>query len=291
VQAAIVLSTTQATAEPTVDSPLATPALVAAPAVTAGNALLFPLAAAQPSAAPTPLEPLGAVPIYTYEVVNVYPHDHNAFTQGLVFDGETLYEGTGLNSRSSLRRVDLTTGEVLQQVDLKPEYFGEGIVVWQDQIVQLTWQSQLGFVYDKTTFAPQRTFTYPTEGWGITQDGRRLIMSDGSPTLYFWDPATFKPVDSVDVYDINGPVEELNELEYVNGEVFANIWQTDYIARIDPVSGQVLGWIDLSGLLPADERAGADVLNGIAYKPESDQLYVTGKLWPHLYEIRLKVSQ
>lgn len=223
---------------------------------------------------------------YTYEVVNVYPHDPEAFTQGLVFEGETLYEGTGLNGRSSLRRVDLTSGQVLQQVDLEPEYFGEGITLWEERIIQLTWQSRRGFVYDKTTFERLEAFDYPTEGWGITHDGRRLIMSDGSATLYFWDPNTFTPVDSVDVYDLSGPVARLNELEYINGEVWANIWQTDQIARIDPVSGQVLGWVDLAGLLTPEERAGTDVLNGIAYMPESDRLFVTGKLWPKLFEIR-----
>ena len=290
-QAAVLSTTAQITLSPPAQSSPVASASVADATVRTESPLLFPLAAAQASQAPTPGEQLGAVPVYTYEVVNVYPHDHNAFTQGLVFDGDTLYEGTGLNGRSSLRRVDLATGEVLQQVDLKPEYFGEGIVVWEREIVQLTWQNQLGFVYDKASFTPQRTFSYPTEVWGIPHDGLRLIMSDGSAALYFWDAKSFKAVDSVDVYDINGPVTQLNELEYVNGEVFANVWQTDYIARIDPVSGQVLGWIDLSGLLPAEEQAGADVLNGIAYKPASDQLFVTGKLWPHLYEIRLKMRQ
>lgn len=238
-------------------------------------------------AADTPVATPGQPPIYTYEVINVYPHDPGAFTQGLVFDGETLYEGTGLNGRSSLRRVDLASGQVLQQVDLAAEYFGEGITVWDDHIIQLTWQSRRGFVYNKTTFARIADFTYPTEGWGITHDGRRLIMSDGSATLYFWNPDTFTPVDSVDVYDISGPVVRLNELEYINGEVWANIWQTDYIARIDPVTGQVLGWVDLSGLLTPAERASTDVLNGIAYMPESDRLFVTGKLWPKLFEIRV----
>jgi glutaminyl-peptide cyclotransferase len=225
--------------------------------------------------------------LYTYEVINVYPHDPEAFTQGLVFDGEMLYEGTGLNGRSSLRRVELSSGQVLQQVDLAAEYFGEGITVWDERIIQLTWQSRRGFVYDKTTFERLGEFSYATEGWGITHDGRRLIMSDGSATLYFWNPDTFTPVDSVDVYDISGPVMRLNELEYIDGEVWANIWQTDRIARIDPVTGQVLGWVDLSGLLTPEERAGTDVLNGIAYMPESDRLFVTGKLWPKLFEIRV----
>lgn len=254
----------------------------------AGSAPVSPLAlpAADGARAEAATQP-GQPPVYTFEVINSYPHDPAAFTQGLVFDGETLYEGTGLNGRSSLRRVDLASGQVLQQVDLEPEYFGEGITVWEDRIIQLTWQSQRGFVYDKTTFERIGEFTYPTEGWGITHDGRRLIMSDGSATLYFWDPETFTPVDSVDVYDVSGPVMRLNELEYINGEVWANVWLTDLIARIDPVTGQVLGWVDLTDLLPPEERVGADVLNGIAYMPESDRLFVTGKLWPKLFEIRV----
>jgi glutamine cyclotransferase len=229
----------------------------------------------------------GEIPVYTYEVINTYPHDVNAFTQGLVWDGDILYEGTGLNGRSSLRRVDLESGQVLQQLDLPTEYFGEGITVWGEQIVQLTWQSQRGFVYNKETFEQLAEFTYPTQGWGITHDSRRLIMSDGSATIYFWDPNTFTAVDTINVYDLDGPVASLNELEYINGEIWANIWQTDRIARIDPVTGQVLAWVDLSGLLTPAERAQADVLNGIAYKPDEDRLFVTGKLWPKLFEIRL----
>lgn len=268
-------------------SPLHTPADLAGlepERAQAGAAQASPLAVI---ATETPAATVGQPPVYTYEVINAYPHDPEAFTQGLVFDGETLYEGTGLYGRSSLRRVDLASGQVLQQVALEPDYFGEGITVWGDRIIQLTWQSRRGFVYDKTTFERLSDFTYPTEGWGITHDGRRLIMSDGSATLYLWNPATFTPVDSVDVYDISGPVVRLNELEYINGEVWANIWQTDRIARIDPVTGQVLGWIDLAGLLTPEERAASDVLNGIAYMPESDRLFVTGKLWPKLFEIRV----
>lgn len=239
------------------------------------------------NAADAPASPPAQLPRYTYEVVNTYPHDANAFTQGLVFDGETLYEGTGLNGRSSLREVDLESGSVLRQVDLPQQYFGEGITVWDDQIVQLTWQSGQGFVYDKESFELQGSFNYATEGWGITEDGRRLIMSDGTATLYFWNPENFQPVDEIDVYDLDGPVYRLNELEYVKGEILANVWQTDLIAQIDPVTGQVLGWIDLTGLLAPADRAGADVLNGIAYQEASDRLFVTGKLWPKLFEIRL----
>ena len=272
-------------------SPLGQPAVVSVgKPYTAESPLALPAQSAQvvdTTSADTPVATPVQLPRYTYEIVNTYPHDPTAFTQGLVFDGDVLYEGTGLNGRSSLREVDLVSGKVLRQVDLDQVFFGEGITVWDEEIVQLTWQSEQGFVYDKTNFALQQTFSYPTEGWGITQDGRRLIMSDGSATLYFWDPATYQPVDEVDVYDLDGPVERLNELEYVNGEVFANVWQTNLIARIDPVSGQVLGWIDLTGLLAPEDSAGADVLNGIAYQSASDRLFVTGKLWPKLFEIRL----
>jgi glutamine cyclotransferase len=287
ISATVSLTNTAAISE----APAADVAVPLTDSIAAGAAPTLPITATAtlaPVAAPAQSTPEpGAPPLYTYEVVNVYPHDPTAFTQGLVFDDDTLYEGTGLYGRSSLRRVDLTSGQVLQQVPLSQDYFGEGITVWGQTIIQLTWQSRRGFVYDKTSFAQQAEFTYPTEGWGITHDGRRLIMSDGSATLYFWDPATFRPVDSVDVYDLDGPVFRLNELEYIEGEIFANIWQTDRIARIDPVTGQVLGWIDLSGLLTPEERAQSDVLNGIAYQPESERLFVTGKLWPKLFEIRL----
>lgn len=240
----------------------------------------------QPTNTPTP-----TVPNYTYEVVNVYPHDPQAFTQGLVFDGDVLYEGTGLNGRSSLRRVDLASGSVLQQVDLSSNYFGEGVTVVGDRIVQLTWTSNIGFVYDKNSFALLQEFSYPTQGWGVTYDGERLIMSDGSARLYFWDPATLAQLGSVEVRDPAGPVVSLNELEYIEGEVYANIWQTDRIARINPNNGQVTGWIDLAGLLTPQERAASDVLNGIAYMPDSKRLFVTGKLWPKLFEIKLLMIQ
>ncbi|MEZ4730361.1 MAG: glutaminyl-peptide cyclotransferase [Caldilineaceae bacterium] len=225
---------------------------------------------------------------YTYEIVNTFPHDPNAFTQGLVFDEGVLYEGTGLYGRSSLRRVDLESGAVLTQVLLPDILFGEGITIVEDQIYQLTWREQTGLIYDKTTFALQQQFTYPTEGWGITFDGARLIVSDGTARLSFWDPDSLAELGSVEVHDETGPVVRLNELEYIQGEVFANIWQTDRIARIAPATGKVVGWIDLSGLLPAADRTAAtDVLNGIAYLAEDNRLFVTGKLWPKLFEIRL----
>lgn len=227
-------------------------------------------------------------PIYTYQIVNIYPHDREAFTQGLVYENGFLYEGTGLNGRSSLRRVELETGEVLQIHELEDQYFGEGITIWQDRIVQLTWQSGIGFVYDKETFAPQGTFTYTTQGWGITHDGSQLIMSDGSATLYLWDPETFAEIGQVQVYDEKGPVNRLNELEYIDGLVYANVWLTDRVAIIDPQTGQVMAWIDLSGLLePEDLDPPVDVLNGIAYDPRNERLFVTGKLWPKLFEIEV----
>lgn len=247
------------------------------------------------SVLPTPVaasplaQPAGAaIPRYGYEVVNVYPHDPAAFTQGLLFDKGQLYEATGLYGGSSIRRVDLATGNVLTMTTLPADYFGEGITIVGDKLYQLTWQEQTGFIYDKATFTPVGRFTYPTEGWGMTYDGERIMMSDGTARLYFWDPATLAPIGMVDVYDDKGPVVRLNELEYINGEIFANIWQTDLIARIDPTTGAVVGWIDLTGLLPpADRTPSTDVLNGIAYLPEGNRLFVTGKNWPKLFEIRL----
>jgi len=235
----------------------------------------------------------GAVPAempaeLTYEVVQAYPHDPQAFTQGLIYEDGILFESTGLYGRSSLRRVDLATGEVLEQVDLPEAYFAEGLTDWDDALVQLTWREYMGFVYNKADFTQIGTFDYPTEGWGLTQDGDHLIMSDGSSTLFFLDPATYEVTGTVSVTDQGREIVNINELEWVRGEVFANIWQTDDLIRIDPESGEVLGWIDLSGLLPAEERtAETNVLNGIAYDPDSNRLFVTGKLWPKLYEIRL----
>jgi glutamine cyclotransferase len=226
--------------------------------------------------------------IYTYTIIHTYPHDPNAFTQGLIFEDGVLYEGTGLRGRSSLRRVELETGEVLQIYELPNQYFGEGVTIYDDRIIQLTWQSNVGFVYDKDSFELLHTFDYPTEGWGITHDGEHLIMSDGTSTLYFWDPETFEVVNQIEVYDDDGPVVRLNELEYIQGEVYANVWQTDKIARIDPQTGHVVGWINLQGLLSQkDLPQTVDVLNGIAYDAAGDRLFVTGKLWPKLFEIEL----
>ena len=236
--------------------------------------------------------PQDGVPVYTYEVVNTYPHDPTAFTQGLAFADGFLYEGTGILGESSLRRVALETGEVLQVHKLADEFFGEGIALCQDKIIQLTWQSRTAFVYDRETFEPAGQFLYPGEGWGIAYDGTRLIMSDGTAVLRFRNPETFEETGHVTVMDKGSPVTRLNELEYVSGEVYANVWKTDRIARIDPGTGNVLGWIDLTGLLSAADRTlTADVLNGIAYDAESNRLFVTGKRWPKLFQINVVTPQ
>jgi glutamine cyclotransferase len=272
-----------------INAPSGTPiaAVTDTPAPTVTPAPTFtPTPTPAPSVCDTPASL--SIPVYSYQVVNAYPHDPAAFTQGLVWDQDVLYEGTGLNGRSSLRRVDLASGEVLHSQALSADYFGEGITVWEDRIIQLTWTTHVGFVYDKATFQQIGQFEYPTEGWGLTHDGEYLIMSDGTAIVHFLDPDTFEEVRQVEVRDENGPVFRLNELEYVCGEIWANIWQTDRIARIDPDTGQVVGWIDLTWLLNADDRSQpVDVLNGIAYDAEHDRLFVTGKLWPRLFEIRL----
>ncbi len=225
--------------------------------------------------------------IYGYKVISIYPHDERAFTQGLLYDNGTLYEGTGGYGSSSLRKVDLETGKVQKQINLPPWIFGEGIALWKNKISQLTWKSNLGFVYDKETFAKVGNFTYKTEGWGLTSDQRHLLMSDGSDILYFLDPNTYQAQRQVQVKDSNGPVGLLNELEYINGEIYANIWTSNKIAIISPKDGEVRAWIDLEGLLPEEDREGSNVLNGIAYDASGDRLFVTGKLWPKLFEIKL----
>ena len=224
---------------------------------------------------------------YTYEIVNIYPHDKNAFTEGLLFDNGFLYESTGLYGNSTLRRVELETGKILQLYALPNQYFGEGITVFDDKIIQLTWQSNKGFVYDKHSFDLLQEFSYPTEGWGITYDGNRLIMSDGTSTLYFLDPQTFEKVGQVEVHDAGNPVTELNELEYIQGKVYANIWQQEKIAIINPQTGQVEGWINLSGIQDLKNQDPDNVLNGIAYDAKEDRLFVTGKRWSQLFEVKL----
>jgi len=225
---------------------------------------------------------------YGFEIVHTYPHDPGAFTQGLIFLDGFLYESTGLNGKSSVRKVKLETGDVLQRRDVDAQYFGEGLTDWHGTLIQLTWQTRIGFVYDLVTFAPKRTFTYPGEGWGLTHDRARLIMSDGTPTLRFIDPDTLAETGRLMVTDRGQPVMRLNELEFVKGEIYANVWGTDSIVTIAPASGQVTGWINLTGLLPAADRTPSmDVLNGIAYDTAGDRLFVTGKQWPKLFEIRL----
>jgi len=229
---------------------------------------------------------------YTYKIVNTYTHDRNAFTEGLAFDNGFLYEGTGLYGNSSLRKVDLAAGDVLQMRRLSADYFGEGITVYDDTIVQLTWESHTGFVYNKNSFNLLRQFSYPTEGWGITYDGERLIMSDGTSRLHFLNQQTLETTGYIEVSDNNKPVSRLNELEYVNGMVYANVWRTDRIAIIEPQDGRVIGWIDLSGLLQTQDYSDhVDVLNGIAYDSQADRLFVTGKLWPFLFEIKLATEE
>lgn len=243
---------------------------------------------ATPSNSPSPIQsPVN----YTYQIINVYHHDLNAFTQGLVYDGGYIYEGTGRYGTSSLRKVHFETGEVLQMEELASQYFGEGITIYKDTIFQLTWKSRLGFIYDQESFDLLRQFYYPTEGWGITYDGKRMIMSDGTSVLQFLNPDNQEITGTLNVLDGNIPVDKLNELEYIKGTIYANVWQTDNIAMINPESGQVTGWIDLSGLLQSQNYSGkVDVLNGIAYDEQSDQLFVTGKLWPFLFEIKLNVK-
>ncbi len=227
-------------------------------------------------------------PVFGYKIVNTYPHNTNSFTQGLIFDKGVLYESTGLNGRSAVKIVDLKTGKTLKSHELPDNYFGEGIAIIENKIIQLTWRSKTGFVYDKKTLKLIKKFSYQTQGWGITYDGKYLIISDGSAVLYFMDPNTFKVVGTLEVYGDNGKVSKLNELEYINGEIYANIWGTEKIARINPKTGRVTAWIDLSGLLnKEDKKNRVDVLNGIAFNSDKGSLFVTGKLWPKMFEIEL----
>jgi glutamine cyclotransferase len=234
-----------------------------------------------------------AVPIYGYDVVHSYPHDPAAFTEGLFYLNGYLYESTGLEQHSSIRKVRLETGEVLQKYDVPPQYFGEGIVNWHNRIVGLTWRSHVGFVYDLKSFKPLKEFHYDGEGWALTQDGSQILMSDGTSEIRLLNPQTLLQTGRIQVTLDGKPVENLNELEWVKGEIFANVWQTNWILRIDPHDGRVVGAINMSGLLaPSDFVKGqTDVLNGIAYDAKGDRLFVTGKNWPRLFEIRLKTLQ
>lgn len=288
--AAAVAGETAATEQPpsAAPPPTAIPPTAAPPTETATplppTPTLAPTATPTPTLTPTPVGPERL----TYRVLNTFPHDPDAWTQGLVIQDGVMFEGTGRWGASSLREVALETGAVLRSRPLDDQYYGEGIVVFGDRIIQLTWQENTGFVYDRTTFDLLETFSYPTEGWGITTDGERLIVSDGTANLYFWDPVTFAEIGRVLVTDNNGPVNRLNELEFIDGEVYANIWLEDRIARIDPETGEVTAWIDMTGLLDRDGLTGpVDVLNGIAHDATNNRLFVTGKLWPALFEIEL----
>ena len=231
-------------------------------------------------------------PTYTYDVIKVWPHDRGAFTEGLFYLNGALLESTGLNGESSLRKVDLETGNSLKHVDVPPEYFAEGLALFDGKLFQLTWQNHKCFVYDLETFQKEKEFTYDGEGWGLTTDGRWLIMSDGTDQIRFLDPATFEEKRRITVLAHGQPVNRLNELEYIKGEIFANVWGTDYVVRIDPATGRLLGVIDFTGLLaPGDRDQNTDVLNGIAYDAAGDRLFITGKRWPKIFEVRLKLKQ
>ncbi len=247
---------------------------------------------------PTSASASAEAPMYTYEIVNTYPHDPKSFTQGLVFDNGIFYESSGLNAEhnghSSLRKVEVMTGKVLKKIDVPEPYFAEGLALFEGKLFQLTWKDHKGFIYDRDTFEAKGEFRYSGEGWGLTHDGKSLILSDGSHQLRFLDPTTFQEQRRISVYDRDGRVEELNELEYVKGEIFANLWgyrrqeHEGLVVRVDPKDGKILGWIDLRGLKAKQDGPEADVLNGIAYDPAQDRLYVTGKKWSKLFEIRLK---
>ncbi len=257
------------------------------PSLLLGLALL---AGCQPTAQTTaPTAKAAAAPThYTYEVVNTFPHDRGAFTQGLVFLDGRMFESTGLNGESSLREVDLATGKVLRQRTVSSQYFAEGLAILGDKAYQLTWQDNKGFVYDRDTFQPIKEFSYTGEGWGLATDGHALILSDGTNQLRFLDPETFAVQRTIDVRLDGKPVNDLNELEYIQGEIYANVWQTNYVVRINPANGDVVGVIDFSGLLSRqDYNSETDVLNGIAYDAAHDRLFVTGKKWPKLFEVRL----
>jgi len=228
------------------------------------------------------------IPTYGYQIINEFPHSQEAFTQGLVYLDGFLYESTGLYGRSSLRKVNLADGQILQSISIQNQYFAEGITIFQNKIFQLTWQSNTCFVYDLVSFELLDQFSYSGEGWGITNDGTNLIMSDGTAFLRFLDPNTFTEIKRIEVTDSGTVVRRLNELEFIENEIFANVWLTNTIARISPVDGKVVGWIDLTGLLESEDCPEAiDVLNGIAYDPAEQRLFVTGKFWCKLFEIQL----
>jgi glutamine cyclotransferase len=255
--------------------------------------LLIPLCAASLSVTPVRATQAGAAakaastPEYGYTVVKSFAHDRRAFTQGLEFRAGAIYESTGREGMSWIRKWKLESGEVLQQTDLSPDLFGEGITVLNERITQLTYKTEVGFVYEQASFKPLRKFTYRGEGWGLTNDGTRIYMSDGSAQIRLWDPNSLNEVGRITVKDGGKEVIHLNELEFIRGEIWANIWLTDKIVRFSPKDGRVTGWIDMAGLLTPGERVGADVLNGIAFDSIGDRIFVTGKLWPKLFEIKL----
>jgi glutamine cyclotransferase len=253
--------------------------MVVRPAAVLVAAVLLVGAAPQPARRST-------APTWRHEVLRSFPHDPEAFTQGLLFRDGFLYESTGQNGRSSLRKVELETGKVVQRLSIGRQYFAEGLAAWRSQLIQLTWETNIGFVYDRATFKQLRTFTYRGEGWGLADDGSRLVMSDGTPELRFLNPETLVEIGRVRVLDGPTAVDDLNELEVVKGEIFANVWLTDRIAVIAPATGRVVAWLDLKGLMPAQPNSDA-VLNGIAYDAARDRLFVTGKLWPRMFEIRV----
>ena len=229
------------------------------------------------------------VPVYNYKIIQTHPHDSEAFTQGLTFDNKgNLIESTGLNGASSLRRVNLIDGKILQQINLSDEYFGEGMTIVDNKIIQITWQNKIGFIYNTETFEQINTFNYNTEGWGLTYDGNNLIMSDGTANLYFIDTNTYQTTNTINVHDKEGPVENLNELEYINNTIYANIWHSTKIAIINPTTGQIQAYIELEEITqPHTTKNPEAVLNGIAYNTQTNQLYITGKLWPNIYEITI----
>jgi glutaminyl-peptide cyclotransferase len=256
--------------------------------------LLAPAAHASPASAPAGAKAVApkAIPTYGYQVVHAYPHDLNAFTEGLFFLNGYLYESTGLDGHSSVRKVKLESGQVVQRATLPADMFGEGIAAWNGRLIGLTWKTEVGYVLDLESFDTTGQFNYPGEGWGLTHNDAELVMSDGTPDIRFLEPTTLRETHRIHVTALGKPVDQLNELEWVDGEIYANLWQTDRIARIDPKTGNVVGWIDLKGLLPKKDfiEGHTDVLNGIAYDAATKRLFVTGKFWPKLFEIRLVKS-
>jgi glutaminyl-peptide cyclotransferase len=227
-------------------------------------------------------------PQVSYDVVSSYPHDPTSFTQGLLWHDGTFYESTGLNGQSKLRRLEFPSGKVLKEINLSPEFFAEGLALVDGRLIQLTWKSHRAFVYDLDTFRKLSEFAYDTEGWGLTYDGKNLILSDGSSSLFYLDPQTFKPIRKLQVTMNGKPLTELNELEFIEGEIWANVWQSDLIVRIDPSTGRVASFLNLKGILaPSDKTGSEDVLNGIAYDAEKKGIFITGKLWPRVFEIRV----